>query len=266
MNNNLAPIIAQKKREVAALYQSITHSNHPLAQILSGKQGQTRKKSFKKALRGINLSIIAEIKRKSPSKGLLATIENPILLAEKYLAGGANALSILTDELFFGGNLNDLTQAAQTPSLSDLPILRKDFIIDEIQIAQAIQAGADAILCIVAVLGNKTKKMIDFAKSHHIDALVEVHDAQELEIAINSNADIIGVNNRNLDTFMVDPARCLQLVEHIPSSIIRVAESGILSPQSARNYYQAGFDAVLIGEALVTASNPEKFIQACQYG
>lgn len=169
----------------------------------------------------------------------------------------------MTDNAFFGGHLDDLTQVATALHTQPQPTLRKDFIIDTIQIAEAVTAGADAILCIVAVLQQKTKKLLDYAKTMGIDVLVEVHDRAELDIALASGAQIIGVNNRDLTTLHVDTDQAFRLIEHIPPSIIKVAESGILTPQLAQDYYRAGFDAVLIGEALVTSSHPAEFIRAC---
>ena len=265
MINRLQPIIAQKEREVAALKAQLSNEpEHLIAQLLQGKKQRESAKNFKKALSGSSLAVIAEIKRRSPSKGDLAPIANPTDLATTYVAGGANAISVLTDELFFGGNLADLNQVAAALSEQATPILRKDFIIDAVQIAEAIAAGADAILCIVAVMGKQTKTIIEQAKAMNIDVLVEVHNQKELEIAITSGAEIIGVNNRDLSTFEIDTERALQLLEAIPKSIVKVAESGILMPELAQRYYCAGFDAVLIGEALVKSKNPEYFIRACR--
>lgn len=264
MNNRLYPILLQKQKEVAELYQFVDrYPEHPLAEIFQEKKLIERKKNFKQALKKDFLAIIAEIKRRSPSRGILAAIENPYELAKKYVAGGANALSILTDNTFFGGSLQDLTQVAE--SSPAIPLLRKDFIIDKIQIAEAVLAGADAILCIVAMVGDKTAQILNFAKTFAVEVIVEVHDRAELEIALQAGAEIIGVNNRNLKTFTVHPERALELIEEIPSSVIRVAESGITAPRAAQGYHQAGYDAVLIGEALVTAANPENFIHECQH-
>lgn len=196
-------------------------------------------------------------------------------MALNYVEGGANAISILTDELFFGGNIEDLkiVSSALTHPLESsptaqqakqIPLLRKDFIIDEIQIAQAINAGADAILLIVAVLGTRTQKLLDCAKKMGIDVLVEIHDETELKIALESGAEIVGINNRNLSSLEVDTNRALKLAHDIPPHIIRVAESGILEPKIAQTYHQAGFDAVLIGEALVKSKNPAEFMGACR--
>ena len=266
MINRLEPIILQKKREVDALKSLLADKpSHDIVQILLGEKKQSGIKNFKQALRTSTLAVIAEIKRKSPSKGQLAAIQDPTSLAQAYVDGGANALSVLTDEHFFGGTLTDLNRVATLLRDQPNPILRKDFIIDEIQIAEAISVGADAILCIVAVLGARTRSMLDAARTMGIQTLVEVHDRRELDIAIDSGAEIIGINNRDLTTFTIDTEQALRLVELIPQHIIRVAESGIVEPELAQAYYHAGFDAVLIGEALVKAKHPGDFIEACKY-
>lgn len=264
MRNKLEPIIAQKRFEVTELYKSIAE-NHALSKVLRGEIKVHESNVLKNALRSSHLAVIAEIKRRSPSKGLLAPIEDVNKLAEHYISGGASALSILTDKTFFNGSMQDLIQVKDGIN-SSVPIIRKDFIIDEVQIAEAMLAGADAILCIVAVLGSKTQKLIEYARSLGLDVLVEIHNENELNIALESGADIIGINNRNLNTFIVDTDLSLRLVEKIPDSIIKVAESGITTPAIAREYYQAGFDAVLIGEALVRSPDPEKFIMECRHG
>jgi indole-3-glycerol phosphate synthase len=267
MINRLDPIIKQKQIEVAILQQQLKlHPEHAINKILRGEIKRSSTRNFKRALQQSNLAVIAEIKRKSPSKGALADIADPILLANQYVAGRADALSILTDEKFFGGHLNDLTTVIKSLHQSCPPVLRKDFMIDEIQIAEAIAAGADAILCIVAVHGDNTKTIINYAKKLGIDVLVEVHDKVELDIALASDADIIGINNRNLKTFEVNLDTALQLKPLIPDNIVTVAESGIETPEHAVRYREAGFNAVLIGEALVKSNNPQHFIRACQGG
>lgn len=266
MTNRLEPIIKQKQLEVAALQASInSEPDQRIAKLLRGETARTAGKRFKNALRAPDLAIIAEIKRQSPSKGRLAEIDDPVALAMTYVKGGANALSVLTDENFFAGHLEDLASVSKALTQFPQPILRKDFIIDAIQIAQAIAAGADAILCIVAVLGERTKNILQSAKAMGIEVLVEIHDARELEIAVASGADIIGVNNRNLSTFEVDTEQALRLLEHIPKEIVKVAESGILVPELAQTYYRAGFDAVLVGEALVRSPSPADFMRACRH-
>lgn len=267
MTNRLEPILLQKQLEVADLRQRLEHdASHPIAQVLSGELQLKRSPGFKEVLKSPLLTVIAEIKRKSPSKGVLAPISDPVNLAQRYISGGAGALSILTDKEFFGGHIDDLIQVADRVGEQSIPIIRKDFIIDNLQIAEAAVAGASAVLCIVSVLGQKTKVLLEFARSINIDVLVEIHNLDELQIALDCGADIIGINNRNLHSFTVDTKQALQLVAEIPDTIIKVAESGITDPAMAGQYYQAGFDAVLIGEALVKSDNPEQFIQECRHG
>lgn len=268
MHNKLERIIEEKKREVAALYHLIeSNAAHPIVSCLQLLAKPMSHHYFKQALNATtSLAVIAEIKRRSPSKGNLATIAQPVELAKKYISGGAKAISILTDETFFGGHLNDLHQVTDTFKPNVAPVLRKDFIIDKIQIAEAYVANASAILLIVAVVKNKLKELLDYAHAIGLDVLVEVHDMAELQLAIDCHAEIIGINNRNLKTFVVDTACAERLIKHIPKHIITVAESGILTHAQARRYHEAGFNAVLIGEALVTSKDPEQFIRACTNG
>ena len=262
MNNRLQPIIVQKQLEVQALSQRLSHDpTHPIAKLMRGETEYEGKNTFRKALQQPGLSVIAEIKRKSPSKGALATIEDPVRLARRYQQGGAKAISILTDEKFFGGTLQDLTDVASALATNPLPLLRKDFIIDPIQIAEAAVAGASAILAIVAVLGLETAAILNQAQQFGLDVLVEAHTHEELKIALDAGATIIGINNRNLQTFEVDPQLAFRLAPHLPKNILKVAESGITTPQLAHAYYQAEFDAVLIGEALVCSDAPETLLR-----
>jgi indole-3-glycerol phosphate synthase len=261
--NKLETILLQKKHEVVDLKQRLAQDvKHPIAQVLRGEL-LPKRPSFKTMLSSASLSVIAEIKRKSPSKGEIAAISDPARLAERYIQGGASALSILTDKQFFAGDINDLIQVAEIIGDRSIPIIRKDFIIDEAQIAEAAIAGASAVLCIVAVLGQKTKTLLEFARSINIDVLVEIHDQDELAMALDCGAEIIGINNRNLKTFTVNTQHALTIVSAIPDTIIKVAESGITNPALAREYYKAGFNAVLIGEALVKSDHPERFIRDC---
>ena len=267
MKNRLEPILLQKKREVTDLYQRLEHDvNHPIAKVMRGDLKVECSSNFKNVLKSSSLAVIAEIKRKSPSKGMIAPISDPIILAQRYILGGASALSILTDKEFFGGQIDDLIRVSRIVRDQSIPIIRKDFIIDNVQIAEAAVAGASAVLCIVSAVGYKTKALIEFAHFIGLDVLVEIHDHEEIKIALDCGADIIGINNRNLNTFEVDTKAALQMVTAIPDNIIKVAESGITNPSLARKYHQAGFDAVLIGEALVTSPEPEKFIMECRYG
>lgn len=267
MKNKLDLIIDQKQREVIELYQHIADNpTHPIADLLQGGFETSFRSHFKSMLKAKPLSVIAEIKRQSPSKGLISTIPDPANLAQAYISGGASCLSVLTDYHFFGGTLKDLIEVVKVADQQSIPVLRKDFIIDKIQIAEARLSGASAVLCIISVLGNKAKHLIDYAKSIGLDVLVEVHDATEIKIALDCGADIIGINNRNLNTFDVRTESSLTLLAQLPNTVIKVAESGITEPMLAQQYYQAGFDAVLIGEALVKSVNPAQFIEACRYG
>ncbi|HVE44082.1 MAG TPA: indole-3-glycerol-phosphate synthase [Gammaproteobacteria bacterium] len=264
MKNRLEPILLQKKREVIDLYHLLERDpGHPIAKALHGDLGVICSSRFKSMLRSSSLAVIAEIKRKSPSKGEIAPIADPVGLAKRYISGGASALSILTDNTFFGGHMNDLAQVSKIAQERSIPVMRKDFIIDNVQIAEAAVAGASAVLCIIAAVGYQAKEIIAFSHSLGLDVLVEIHDRAELNIALDCGADIIGVNNRNLNTFEVDEKCALKIVSDIPDTIIKVAESGISDPALARRYYHAGFDAVLIGEALVRSTDPDKFINAC---
>jgi indole-3-glycerol phosphate synthase len=261
-NNKLQAIVEQKKLEVARLYEIVAQNKmHVLSSLYRGEITNQQNKSFKDAL--TQPAVIAEIKRKSPSKGDLAKIIDPIALANKYIAGGAKALSILTDEKFFNGSLDDLVQVATTIKELPTPILRKDFMVDEIQIVESCIYGADAVLAIVAVLGMRTEQIIQQAKKLKLDVLVEVHNLAELDIALHCNAEIIGVNNRDLTTFEVNPNTALELIRYIPKHIVSVAESGIDDPKLARKYFSAGYSAVLIGETLVKHPHPERFIELC---
>ncbi|MES2122207.1 MAG: indole-3-glycerol phosphate synthase TrpC [Chlamydiota bacterium] len=230
ISNYLDAIVERKKKEVDAM------------------RGPPR---LKEVLRQERLTVIAEIKRRSPAKGDLAPIADPVLLASRYAAAGASAFSVLTDGQDFGGSLEDLRQIAR--AFPEIPILRKDFIVDVKQIRETVRAGASAVLLIAAVLGEKLPEMIAAAISCGLDPLVEVHNREELEIALVSGAEIIGVNNRNLATFQIDLAVAEALIAHIPSSLIRIAESGVRTAKDAQRMRQAGYDAILVGEALVTA-------------
>lgn len=267
MMNKIEPILLQKQKEIEDLYQKIEQQpEHPLAKVLHNNAYPKQAVSFKQAIQASSFSVIAEIKRQSPSKGMLAPIPDPSALAERYILSGASALSVLTDQPFFGGSLHDLIQVARYAAKQNIPVLRKDFIVDAIQIAEAALSGASAVLLIVAVLGNKIKPLLEFAHSLQLDVLVEIHDENELQIALSSGADIIGINNRDLKTFVVDTEHALNLRKEIPDHIIKVAESGITQPLLANRYRDAGFHAVLIGEALVKSDNPKQFIEACCHG
>ena len=208
---------------------------------------------FEQALRGPALSVIAEIKRRSPSKGPLATGLDAGLTALAYRDGGAAAISCLTDRTFFGARLDDLKDARH----AGLPVLRKDFLIDRVQIDESRAMGADAVLLIVRILGPaELKQLLDHARSRGLDALVEVHDEAEVDRALAAGASLIGVNNRDLETLVVDPKRALHLRPRIPKGVLSVAESGVSTRDDVRRIADAGFDAVLIGEALAASAVP----------
>lgn len=212
-----------------------------------GFESQLRRESATK------LAVIAEIKRRSPSRGAL----NPDLVASdvatQYSLGGASCLSVLTDEHFFGGSVTDL-QSARTAI--DLPVLRKDFTVSLNDVCDARLMGADCVLLIVAALSlHEITEFKKLADELSLDVLVEVHDEPELEIALKIGATLIGVNQRDLVTFEVDHDRALRMAGKIPSNVVSVAESGVRGRSDAQNLRNAGYNAVLVGESLVTAKN-----------
>lgn len=200
------------------------------------------------------LAVIAEIKRRSPSKGALSLDLDPAELGQAYERGGASCLSVLTDEEFFGGSVIDL-QAAW--SATALPVLRKDFTISEHDIADARLMGADAVLLIVAALdARELIALHELAVEIGLDVLVEVHDEPELEVALEAGATLIGVNQRDLVTFEVDHERAERVARAIPDDVVKVAESGVRGADDARRLAAVGYDAVLVGETLVIAPDP----------
>ncbi len=211
------------------------------------------RRSLKEALSKPGFNIIAEVKRASPSRGLITKDFDLVKIAKAYEDGGAAAISCLTDEKFFAGHLEHLAAIREVVSL---PLLRKDFIIDTIQIEEARAYGADAVLLIVAALSpSKLKELLKETQKHGLEALVEVHNAQELEIALEAGAEIIGVNNRNLKTFEVKIETSLTLKKLTPSEIPFVAESGIKNSEDLKLLSKAGIHAALIGECLMRADD-----------
>jgi indole-3-glycerol phosphate synthase len=246
----LIRIVEHKKRELTA-------GTEPLSKLEKRAEECSRdRRGFRAALQGRNPAIIAEIKKASPSKGLLSADFRPAKIAAEYEAGGAAALSVLTDAHFFQGSFADLEAARARVAL---PALRKDFTVDAYHVVEAAAHGADAILLIAAILTER--QMRDFrelAARYGMDALVEVHDAQELEPAIASGAEIIGVNNRNLHTFEVTIETSLRLAEIIPDGVTRVTESGIHGRADIELLGAAGYKAFLIGEHLMRSGNPRQ--------
>jgi len=202
---------------------------------------------------GNDVAIIAEVKKASPSAGIIAADFNPLSIAREYARGGAHCLSVLTDQQYFHGDLAYLRQIREHV---DLPLLRKDFILHELQVYESVIAGADAILLIVASLGEQQlSQLYNIARNCQLDVLVEVHDLAEMERALELGADMIGINNRNLKTFQVDLATTEALSEEIPGDTVAISESGIKEVEDIRRVRAAGINAVLIGETLMRAKN-----------
>lgn len=206
------------------------------------------------------VAVISEIKRRSPSKGDLASDLDPALLAQQYEQGGAACLSVLTDVEFFGGSETDLVTAR---SACSLPVLRKDFTVSARNVCDARLMGADCVLLIAAALDQEElESFLALARDIGLDALVEIHDEPELDRAIAAGADLIGVNQRDLVTFTVDTARAVRMAPQMPAGVVRVAESGITGPEDAAVLAAAGYQAVLVGEHLVTSGDPKGGVAA----
>ncbi|HEY2012311.1 MAG TPA: indole-3-glycerol phosphate synthase TrpC [Bryobacteraceae bacterium] len=244
----LARIVAKKREELASNVPPMERWEHEAEVRMADRR------DFQAALRARTAAIIAEIKKASPSKGLLSRDFDPVRMASAYERGGAAALSVLTDESFFQGSLADLETARAAVGL---PVLRKDFTIANAHIVEAAAHGADAILLIAAVLDER--ELRDFreaAARYRMAALVEVHNRRELDAAIASGAEIIGVNNRNLSTFEVTLETSLRLAEHMPAGVLRVSESGIHDSRDVAALRAAGFTVFLVGEHLMKADDP----------
>jgi indole-3-glycerol phosphate synthase len=208
------------------------------------------------ALRRPGLSLIAEVKRSSPSKGALAEITDPAALAADYEAGGATAVSVLTERRRFRGSLDDLDAVRKAVRI---PVLRKDFIVEDYQVHEARAHGADLVLLIVAALPQADLVRLQaLVRDLGMTALVEVHDEQEAGRALEAGATVVGVNARNLKTLDVDPGTFSRLAPLLPDDVVTVAESGVAGPADAARYAAEGADAVLVGEALVTGGEPRR--------
>jgi indole-3-glycerol phosphate synthase len=225
----------------------------------------TRPRSFIGALASTDaLAVIAEVKRRSPSKGDLAPHLDPALLAKEYERGGATCLSVLTDEAFFGGSPGDLRAAR---AACTIPVLRKDFVVSPRDVAEARIMGADAVLLIAAALTrDELADLQGLATSLDLDVLVEVHDEGELAVALDVGAALVGVNQRDLVTFAVDHERAVRMAGAIPNDVVKVAESGVRGHADAAALHDAGYDAILVGEALVTSSDPAAAITSLLEG
>ncbi len=212
------------------------------------------------AFRAPGLSVIAEVKRRSPSKGALADIPDPAALATSYAAGGADAISVLTEQRRFGGSLDDLRAVRAAVAT---PLLRKDFVVTGYQLLEARAAGADLVLLIVAALdGGLLAELHDQARSLGLTVLTEVHDEDEVARALEVGAELVGVNARNLKTLEVDRETFGRLVGLLPDDVVRVAESGVSGPEDAERYAAQGADVVLVGEALVKDGDPRAAVSA----
>jgi len=244
----LARIVAHKQQELAVAAVSIGD-----LEVLALEQNAGRR-DFAAALQARRPAIIAEIKKASPSKGVLSADFDPPAIAAQYEAGGAAALSVLTDSRFFQGSLSDLRAARSAVAM---PVLRKDFTLDAYHVFEAAAAGADAILLIAAILTEREMRDLrELAESLAMAALVEVHSEAELAPAVASGARIVGVNNRNLHTFEVTLETSLRLAEKIPSGVIRVSESGIHAQTDIDRLRAAGFNSFLVGEHLMRSGDP----------
>ena len=250
MKDILMEIIEAKRETICEQKKAIS-----LAALQDGAAESRNMFSMRQALANSSSGIIAEFKRKSPSKGWINKDASPEEVTAAYAANGASALSILTDTPFFGGSLKDLRDAR--PGVN-IPILRKDFIIDEYQLYQAKIVGADAILLIAAALKKKECAFLA-GKAHELglEVLLEIHSEKELEY-VNSTIDMVGVNNRNLGTFVTDIENSFRLASALPKDTLLVSESGISSPDTVKRLREAGFRGFLIGENFMKTDNPGK--------
>ena len=241
---------------VAATRARVAHaaSDSAIAGLVRRAASMPRTRGFRAALDAPGIRVIAECKRRSPSRGVLRAEYDPGAIARRYEQAGAAAISVLTEPTFFDGALAHLEAVR---GVVDVPLLRKDFIVDHFQLLEARASGADAVLLIVAalddqVLGQLTRE----ARALDLDVLVEVHDEAELDRAVASGADLIGVNNRNLRTLAVDLGASVRLAARMPSGMLAVAESGLKSGEDLRRLRDAGYAAFLIGERFMTAADP----------
>ena len=249
----MARIVATKREEVSAGGAALA------AWELAAEAHLPHRRDFLAALRASTPAIIAEIKKASPSRGLLSTDFDPARIARAYQAGGAAAVSVLTDAPYFQGSLLDLESAR---AAIQLPALRKDFTIAASQIVEAAAHHADAILLIAAILTEREiRDFREAAARYQMAALVEVHNRAELDVAVAAGADLIGVNNRDLSTFEVSLDTSLQLAEHMPEGALLVSESGIHNARDIATLRAAGFHAFLVGEHLMKSGDPESALR-----
>ena len=259
MNNLLREIIANKREEVAAAKKKMSES-----ELVTLAHAKSAARNFREALTsGTSTRVIAECKKQSPSKGVFITDYNPVTLAKSYEKGGAAALSVLTDLKYFGGTLEDLKAVKEQVKI---PILRKDFIVDRYQVFEARAAGADAFLLIAGTIEySDLFKLIELGQSLGMEPLIESHTSEELMKAIEGPGKIYGVNNRNLSTFHVDLNIAASLIAQAKKkrpNITMVCESGVHTRKDVETMEAVGYKVFLVGEALVTAANPEESLKA----
>ncbi len=244
----LDKIVARKREEVEQTKKSVPLSS--LKELISQREAP---RDFARALEGTHTRLVAEVKRASPSRGVLCPDFHPVELARKYAQGGAAAISVLTETNYFQGSINHLAKIRKEVNL---PLLRKDFIFDQYQIYESCAYGADALLLIVSILSREQlKELLSVSHSLGLSCLIEVHNEKEVEMALHSEAEIIGINNRDLDTFTVDINTTRRLRSLIPQERIVVSESGIRSGENVAELKGWGINAILVGETLVTAAD-----------
>ena len=257
MSATLQEIIGATRRRVAELRSS------PQRNTLESQADRHNPRGFRRVLESgtrKGIAVIAELKKASPSRGLIRKDFNPGALAAELALGGAAALSVLTEEQYFLGSLENLQAASEA---CELPCLRKDFIVDELQLLEARANRADAVLLIVAALSDaELPLLVRRAGEHSLDVLCEVHDEEELRRALDAGCETIGVNNRNLSTFQVDLRTAFRLASLIPGGIMRIAESGIKCGADIARLRGAGYHAFLIGEALMETQSPGEALRS----
>ncbi|MGB3398992.1 MAG: indole-3-glycerol phosphate synthase TrpC [Candidatus Deferrimicrobiaceae bacterium] len=255
---HLARIVSAVREELAERKATV-----PFPVIADKARADLRRRDIRNFL-GEGPGIIAEIKRASPSRGWIRKDLDAAGTARSYARGGACAVSVLTESRFFGGTLRDLSDVSA--ACGDLPVLRKDFVLDEYMLAESRVNGADLVLLIVGVLGRKTAEMVRRAAEYGLEPLVEVHDEEEMRVAAESGATIIGINNRDLASLRVDPDTAARLLPLSPPGVLKVVESGISSHTEVKRYYDMGADAFLVGEAIVRSPDAGETIRMLKAG
>ena len=245
----LEPLLADSRERLATLRQG-----HTWGQLEELAHAAPEPRGFRQALAGPGVAVVAELKRRSPSAGPIRPGLDPASLAPRLAAAGAQALSVLTEPFRFGGSLDDLREVR---SATSRPLLRKDFLVGPEQVLESRAAGADAVLLIVRALDPPLlRTCLELARSLRMDALVEVHDPAEMEVAASSGADLVGINNRDLDRLTIDLGTTERLAPLAPPGALLISESGISTPADLARLAACGVDAILVGEALMRAPDP----------